>query len=264
MSVVKELVVSGCELYHTNRQDFTARAWMELEIHDSHHVPRPDPNRPNNHPPANTTRQVHDGPHLEDNESFEENFDVVPIVNYLKIAHMSDPQIQLELKRFSIRSKRNYDIIRLYTLLHQNRADIETADGGAFDVPTAMQSLATLTTQPITLGDTIPSTECPKNDELSKLPRSSQMLIHTMMLPMPLLKHIVLFLPFPTLWPERLKQLKELSIQQNPNEAVVFTLDLIDEIMEEGGFLLACDAAQIPAPIPGAIGSEVPNRSVAA
>ena len=76
-----------------------------------------------------------------------------------------------------------------------------------------------------------------------------------MMLPAPLVKNISLFLSLPHLWKVRMDQLEDVEgpnvVRKIDSSAkIVYALDIIDEILEEGGFLLACDQAQIPAPIP--------------
>ena len=77
--------------------------------------------------------------------------------------------------------------------------------------------------------------------------KSTQALLRTMLLPAPLVKTIALYLPLPKLWDDRFKRLWD---SVDPNEATISAFDFIDEIIEEGGLLLAFDAAQIPAPIP--------------
>jgi hypothetical protein len=58
---------------------------------------------------------------------------------------------------------------------------------------------------------------------------------------------IALFLPLPNLWSARQDGLRN---YESPNETIFHALDFIDEILEEGGILLAFDKAQVPPPSP--------------
>jgi hypothetical protein len=94
-----------------------------------------------------------------------------------------------------------------------------------------------------------------QNFELSYLPKSltyfsTQVLLCAVLLPTPILQNIVTFLPPPMLWLERLHALRRHMSEENSNDSIVSSLDVIDEILEDGGFLSACDAARIPAPTP--------------
>jgi uncharacterized protein len=78
---------------------------------------------------------------------------------------------------------------------------------------------------------------------------SKQALVRTMALPAPLVQAITQFLPLPKLWNRRMAMLQRTCFV-NANAAVLSALDLVDEILEEGGFLEACDKARVPAPPP--------------
>jgi hypothetical protein len=178
-----------------------------------------------------------------------------------KIVRMLNLDAQIEFMQSLFRVERNYEIIRFHSLLQTNRANICFRDGSTFDVPTVAQFLTeemakikdseTL----LTMSNPIKSPHLQQNPEphRSTLPfelnaSNRQMLVHVMLLPAPLVKTIALFLPLPNLWDIRIKQLCELH--EAPNDVIVHALDIIDEILEEGGLLYAFDKAQIPAPTP--------------
>jgi hypothetical protein len=79
---------------------------------------------------------------------------------------------------------------------------------------------------------------------------SVQMLIRTMLLPAPLVQVIASFLPLPTLWDKRIERLESWTCANNPNEAILYALDIIDEILEAAGWITALDVAKIVAPYP--------------
>lgn len=131
----------------------------------------------------------------------------------------------------------------------------------AYDVPTIVQWLSLLEFDGDICEDSFvmyPSyahPRCQQRDRLN-LPYepafrlddiSKQVLMRTMTLPAPLIQSIALFLPLPRLWKMRLDQIQSFY-RKNPNAAIVYTLDIIDEILEDGDFLSACDQANIPAP----------------
>ena len=65
------------------------------------------------------------------------------------------------------------------------------------------------------------------------------------LLPTPLVQKVTSYLPLPSLWTERLTILSSRS-QLNPNSTILSALDLIDEILEDNGFLDACDVLNVP------------------
>jgi hypothetical protein len=85
---------------------------------------------------------------------------------------------------------------------------------------------------------------------------STQALIQAMILPLRIIQMITLYMPVPKLWNERIQRLQSSTCFVNPNAAVVQAFDIMDEVLEEGGFLSACDMAQVPAPIPFATWSD--------
>ena len=254
VTVVKTFIAAGCELHHSTGQGYTIRWEMQTAIirrRAAPVTPIADMDRTLNDSPATVyfeapNSDVDDDDENENEDTLDFFLDSVPQWKYRKILYMLDPQVQIELMQLSKKVQRNYEIIRLHMLLLQERVDIKFRDGSTCAVPTVVQRLANVKTK----ADDSDSNVTLESSFLSELPRSTQMLLHTMVLPAALVQAITLFLPLPTLWTERMERLDEFTIGRNPNEAVVLTLDMIDEILEEGGFLSACDQAQIPAPIP--------------
>jgi hypothetical protein len=71
-----------------------------------------------------------------------------------------------------------------------------------------------------------------------------------MLLPAHLLQIVVTYIPLPPLWSSRLDSINRWIEEDDPNDSIAYLLDIIDEVLEAGGFLSACDAAGIPAPKP--------------
>jgi hypothetical protein len=68
-----------------------------------------------------------------------------------------------------------------------------------------------------------------------------------MALPAPLLEVIATYIRMPLMWERRVGMLTKRSVI-NADATVQCALDLIDEILEEGGFVEACDHAQVVPP----------------
>jgi hypothetical protein len=68
-----------------------------------------------------------------------------------------------------------------------------------------------------------------------------------MNLPAPLVECIAQFLPLPQLWAKQLTMLTNQCVV-NADAVVMSALDLIDEVIEEGGFMEACDNAKVTPP----------------
>lgn len=132
-----------------------------------------------------------------------------------------DPITQIRLMQEKGRVKRNYQMAQLWALLQYERA---TLPNGA-------------PIHEITIGSPV----------LTEMPKSQSSLIRAMKLPAPMLELIASFMPLPAMWDTRLKLItKRCSV--DPDCSVANALDLIDEVLEEGGFLEACDIAKVPPP----------------
>jgi ankyrin repeat protein len=218
-AVVKELV-TRCELSLKNKKLETARQIIQKRIE---------------------RRQAALRAHQRRDQIERNSSNGVSSRNDEKILLLLNPQTQVHLIQLEIREARHFAMICIHTLLHQNRALIKLNDGSLADV-NSVESMMQSSKLPH-----------PLHQELQNaLNRPcTQMLIRSMMLPAPLMAMISSFLPLTNLWEERIEQLRDDYPRfTNSEDKVVYALDIIDEILEEGGFLLACDKVQIPAPTP--------------
>lgn len=149
--------------------------------------------------------------------------------NQKGLADLLDPAVQIGLMRRRARHLRNFEIIRCWHLLHQERATIPFLDHvlGIHDVNAFLRE---------------PYLPYPFNSS------STQALLRTMALSEPLVRTIAQFTPAPLIWEKRIKLLTSRT-SISPDDAVSESLDLIDEILDEGGFPEACDDAGVPPPV---------------
>ena len=147
-----------------------------------------------------------------------------------EMAYILDPLIQIHLMRLEARRKRSWALVRMGTLLQQERARIP------FDHHVTNTSIHQLL--PSLDGQNLPA-------HLAQ--SSTQALIRAMALPGPLIQAIAQFAPIPNIWDKRITLLTKQCLV-NADAAVMSGLDLVDEILEDGGFLEACDAAQVLPP----------------
>ena len=284
VSVVQELISAGCELHHTDDRNRTAQQIMQRRIRRHQERPiLPVPVVPN--PPRNRRNHRHrrnqhnnnenrgnnvapvdgndDRDESGDDDGENGNIHGTSLQNDERILRMLNPQAQLELMRSSLRMQRHFEMIRLYTLFQRSRAYLHFPPyDRAYDIASALPCL-TESVVPTEREDHIPASNTtqsqhpPPRPPQKSLPSwfrsvnpSVQMLMRSMILPAPLIQSIAMFLPLPTLWQVRIKRLRSWTCENNPNEAVVHLLDIIDEILEAAGLLTALDAAQIAAPFP--------------
>ena len=130
------------------------------------------------------------------------------------------PEIQIALMQQNVMVERKYILIGLWKLLQQNRAFVKTDFGAANKH----------------------NTECVDNTN-----KFQQALVQTMLLPLPLVDLIASYLPKPPLWEQRLEMLSK-RCHINPDATICCSLDLIDEALEEGGFVEACDLCGLTPP----------------
>jgi ankyrin repeat protein len=135
------------------------------------------------------------------------------------------PAKQVQLMQEKSRVERNYTMIRMYLLLQQERAFVLTSTG-----TTPIHQVHFVNERPIYYG-------------------SSCMvaLIRTMMLPAPMVELIAAYLPLPRLWDARLRLLTK-RCGVDADATVSCAMDLIDEVLEESGFLDACQRVGITPP----------------
>jgi ankyrin repeat protein len=163
-----------------------------------------------------------------------------------ELAQLLDGQMQIYLMQRMYRQQRSWEMARLYTLLQHERATVHVT-GPPFNMnllfgyeqPPKPVHPATLDRIP----DLLERSDLPYSLTLP----STRALIRTMLLPAPIMATIAQYLPMPLLWHKRVLMLTKQSLDQ-PDVAVANALDIVDEILEEGGFLEACDRARIPPP----------------
>ena len=132
-----------------------------------------------------------------------------------------DPQVQVMLMREKARIPRNYEIIKMWTLLQQERGTLHNG----------------MVIHDITFDSRV----------LNDMKKSIKSLILTMTLPAPMVELISTYMPLPSMWSTRLTLLTKRTTV-DPDSAVASALDLIDEVLEEGGFVEACDTAKLLVP----------------
>ena len=134
------------------------------------------------------------------------------------------PMFKLHLMQLESRKVRNLEIIKMWTLLQQERAHV-----------------ALMHDQHVSIHDILHS-----NLLIPKGSKSA--LIRTMTLPVPLVELIASFLPLSRLWQQRIALIvKQCTV--DPNAAIAASLEIIDDVLDEGGFVDACDAARVTPPL---------------
>lgn len=152
--------------------------------------------------------------------------------NQKELFDILDPAVQVGLMRKRARRLRNFEVIRTWRLLQQERAVIPVV-GEEIQSPLGIHDVNAY------LGNALP--------QYPYSVRSTQFLLRTMTLPEPLVRTITQFLPLPLLWESRIKILTNRT-SVNSDDAVRQCFDLIDEILDEGGFPEACDEAGVALP----------------
>ena len=180
--------------------------------------------------------------------------------NIKEMVPLLDAHVQLDLMQRQQRKQRNYVMMAVWNLLQKERAFVpiqspldeslhRNATGHMRQVaihqfvqdylPSSRSTKVTLSmNSPLVLPPALPH-------NLSQ--KSTQALLRTMTLPAPLVELITKFLPLPHLWDRRVGMLTRRSVV-NADATVTCALDLIDEILEEGGFVEACDYSKVTPP----------------
>jgi ankyrin repeat protein len=138
------------------------------------------------------------------------------------LMQLLDPDVQLHLMQMSIRKVRNLEMLKLWTLLQQERAHVPLMHSVRVSIHHVHKYL-----------------------RINKGSKSA--LIRTMTLPAPLVELIATFLPLPRLWEWR-SALIVRKCTVDPDAAVAASLEIIDEVLDEGGFVHACDEAHVTPP----------------
>jgi ankyrin repeat protein len=138
------------------------------------------------------------------------------------LMQLLDPDVQLHLMQMSVRKVRNLEMLKLWTLLQQERAHVPLMHSVRVSIHHVHKYL-----------------------RISKGSKSA--LIRTMTLPAPLVELIATFLPLPRLWEWR-SALIVRKCTVDPDAAIAASLEIIDEVLDEGGFVHACDEAHVTPP----------------
>ncbi len=136
---------------------------------------------------------------------------------------------QLFLMKQDVAIERNYTFVKLWLLLHSERA-----------------SCATFRLDNCSRRKQIVISQMSAGDEFS-CGVQSEVLLRTMLLPLSLVGHIAGYLCLPMLYERRLEMMTRRCLL-NPDSTISCALDLIDDVLEEIGFVEACDSASITAP----------------
>jgi ankyrin repeat protein len=142
--------------------------------------------------------------------------------NLSELCKLLDPDVQVNLMQRKNRVQRNFTMAQLWTLLQQERAHVPLMGCNV--------SIHNVTEEP-----------------LSFKPQSFTALVRTMALPALLLEHVASFMPLPSLWDRRTSLIMK-KCTVDSDAAVAASLELIDEALVEGGFVEACDEANVTPP----------------
>lgn len=145
------------------------------------------------------------------------------------------PQAQISLMKHDVMVERRHFMLMMWKLLQQKRASVNvfvtSSESG--------KRCGSKTIHELSANLHGPLLEC--------MSTSRRALVLSMMLPMPLLGVISSYLPAPHLWEKRLEMLTRRS-HINADCTIACALDLIDEVLDEGGFVEACDLSGITPP----------------
>jgi len=140
-----------------------------------------------------------------------------------KIVSLLDPLVQVDLMRCQARSERSFSWIRLWTLLQEDRARLRGVEDRQFHDAVEIAG------------------------ERDLFSPTDMAWFRMLCLPAPLVRHIAEFCPLPNHFGRRLSLLFK-RCSHDANSALVACFDIIDEVLEERGFLQALDQALIPPP----------------
>lgn len=161
------------------------------------------------------------------NNSNSSNNDTTATQHLLELL---DPSVQVLCMQRAAAARRNFDMIRLWRLLQANRASVILDE--------YRQHTASIHTIPQMMRQHNSRNNINSNGNSNS---STHALLRCLTLPAPLVQAVTQFLPRPKLWDQRIAMLTTSRSFINPNASANSALDLLDEILEEGGFLEACD-----------------------
>lgn len=155
--------------------------------------------------------------------------DVATRKNSKALLKLLEPSKQIELMQRKSRVERNHVIAQMWTLLQQDRASVYTRNGNLSFCLSIHDMFAN--EKAVSIGT----------------PDCEMALLRTLALPAPMVEHIASFMPLPRLWDERLMLITK-RCGVDADAAISCAMDLIDEVLEEGGFLEACHTVNITPP----------------
>jgi len=146
--------------------------------------------------------------------------------NMKELLELLEPTKQIDLLRRKARTERNFVMIKMWDLLQKERATVPV-DQGDVTIHHISDNL--------------------NSNLLVHMRKSDNVLVQAMTLPSPLLENIASFLPLPFMWDERIGMITK-RCRIDADSSVSCAFDLIDEVLEEGGFVEACDIAKVTPP----------------
>ena len=162
---------------------------------------------------------------LKDNKS-RTALDIARRRRLAEFAEILTSEGQIRSMQRDSRKVRCFMIVRMWNLLQSERATIKI-----------LHSKSTIHKISNNLDD----------PRLQQLCPSKRTLVRSMTMPAPIIELIASFIPLPLLYETRL-QLLASRAQVDPDSAVYEAMDLLDEVLEEGGLLHAFDEAKVPPP----------------
>uniref|UniRef100_A0A7S1B2K4 Uncharacterized protein n=1 Tax=Corethron hystrix TaxID=216773 RepID=A0A7S1B2K4_9STRA len=167
------------------------------------------------------------------------------------VAALLHPQVQEYLMQVEERKERSYVFCKMWNLMQMDRATLTLwpITGHPFQPAESFFTLQQMV-QAVHTKDTDDTPQHKpkiKAKFLNTIQPYSFAMAVSMMLPHPLMEHISGYVVHPNLFEKRLTKLGHRR-QHCTQQAVSDTLDLLDEVLFEGGFPEACDLSQIKPP----------------
>lgn len=153
------------------------------------------------------------------------------IVNIRDLISVLDPVVQVELMQKAVARSRNCEMLRFWHLLQTQRAYVIVDNEYSVPIHSVEDVLDGTHASVSRYG-------LPHNLRSQR----KKALLRTMTLPLSLVQCIVQYIPVPLIWNRRLRVLNKRCFV-NTIAATSCSLDLIDEVLELGGFVEACDIA---------------------
>jgi len=145
---------------------------------------------------------------------------------------------QISLMKENARSERNFIFAKIHTLIQKQRVRIFVKKGCKSIQINSLDYFKEIT---------------PQNIKKYTISSSDQALLLTMTLPAQIMEHIALFVPLSPLYSTRIRYLQDKMERRSTevysgHDIIPSACDLMEEMLEEGGFLEICDNLEIPPP----------------